>query len=116
MKSYFSIALLFQSHGQDPPCALADVGGKNFDGGAVIELFAVNQLNFSQHQISTCVRQALNKGNEVGNLRILRKSLFLSLSRSFFLALSFSVLLFFHITVATCLLTGSSWLPGKVSI
>ena len=114
MKSYFSIALLFQSHGQDPPCALADVGGKNFDGGAVIELFAVNQLNFSQHQISTCVRQPLNKGNEVGNLRILRKSLFLSLS--VFLAFSFSVLLFFHLTVATCLLTGSSWLPGKVSI
>lgn len=73
--------------GPPPPLCAADVAiGKNCDGGAIIELLASNQLNFSQHQISTYVRQALNKGNEVGRLRIAAEfGLFSpSLSLSFF--------------------------------
>ena len=61
--------------GPPPPLCAADVAiGKNCDGGAIIELLASNQLNFSQHQISTYVRHAPNKGNEVARLRIVPKS------------------------------------------
>ena len=64
-----------------PPCVSDVAFGKKCDGGAIIELLAANQLNFSQHQISTYVRQAPNKGNEVARLRIAAKSAF-SLSPS----------------------------------
>ena len=63
--------------GSPPPLCASDVAiGKNCDGGAIIELLAANQLNFSQHQISTYVQQAPNKGNEVARLRITAKSAF----------------------------------------
>ena len=62
--------------GPPPPCVSDVAFGKKCDGGAIIELLAANQLNFSQHQISTYVRQAPNKGNEVARLRIAAKSAF----------------------------------------
>ena len=68
---------------------MSDVAfGKKCDGGAIIELLAANQLNFSQHQISTYVRQAPNKGNEVARLRIAAKSAF---SLSLFLCSFYSL-------------------------
>ena len=91
--------------GPPPPCVSDVAFGKKCDGGAIIELLAANQLNFSQHQISTYVRQAPNKGNEVARLRITAKSAF---SLSFHLSVPFCW--------ATGLVTGSSWGPGKVSI
>ena len=96
--------------GPPPPLCAADVAiGKNCDGGAIIELLASNQLNFSQHQISTYVRQALNKGNEVGRLRIAAEFGLFSPS----LSPSFHLSLWPSLGSSTRLLTGRSQGPGK---